>query len=98
MFMEQVAGCCWTRWPNVLEYAVYKQRKEWDDIGKHYDNALIAKKLGITIETSDVVGNGGALGEMSIAAGNARALSTKISKLNSQAKKMIANAGKGLFP
>ena len=21
MFMEQVAGCCWTRWPNGLEYA-----------------------------------------------------------------------------
>jgi len=22
MFMEQVAECYWTRWPNVLEYAV----------------------------------------------------------------------------
>ena len=22
--MEQVAECCWTRWPNVLEYATWQ--------------------------------------------------------------------------
>jgi hypothetical protein len=80
-----------------LQLAVYKQRKEWDEIGKRYDNALIAKKLGITVETSDVAGTGDLQGEIS-AADNARAVSTKVSKLNSQAKKMIVNVGKGIFP
>ena len=80
-----------------LQLAVYKQRKEWDEIGKHYDNALIAKKLGITVETSDVAGTGGMQGEI-LAAEYTRAVSNKISKLNLQAKKMVENVGKGIFP
>jgi len=80
-----------------LQLAVYKQRKEWDDIGKRYDNALIAKKLGITVETEGVVWND----NISLAISsedNTRAVSTKVSKLKSQAKNMIENVGKGIFP
>jgi hypothetical protein len=80
-----------------LQLEVYKLRKEWDLIGKHYDNALIAKKLGITVETEGVVWNDNISLAISAEA-NARAVSTKVSKLNSQAKKMIENAGKGIFP
>lgn len=80
-----------------LQLAVYKQRKDWDQIGKRFDNALVAKKMGITVVTSSVSGTGGIQGEMS-AEDSSRAVSTKISKLNLQAKKLIANVGVGVFP
>jgi len=80
-----------------LQLAVYKQRQEWEQQGKRFDNALVAKKLRITVETSSVAGTGGMQGEIS-AEENTRAISIKISKVNSQAKKLIANVGKGIFP
>tara|TARA_B110000503_G_C6985514_1_gene345099 strand:- start:387 stop:572 length:186 start_codon:yes stop_codon:yes gene_type:complete len=51
----------------------------------------------VRVETSSIAGTGDLQGEIS-AADNARAVSTKISKLNSQAKKMVVNVGKGIFP
>jgi len=80
-----------------LQLKVYKQRQEWGQEGKRFDNALVAKKLLITVETSNESGTGGMQGEIS-AVDNVRAVSTKISKLNSQAKKLITNVGKGVFP
>ena len=77
-----------------LQLAVYKQRTDWDTEGKRFDNALVAKKLGVSVETTDTAGTQGELSESD----KTRAVSTKISKLNSQAKTLIANVGKGVFP
>lgn len=76
---------------------VYKQRRDWEQEGKVFDNARVAVELKLAVNTSTIGRSGGYVGEMSAVEYN-RAVSNKISKLNSQAKSIINNVGKGVFP
>ena len=80
-----------------LQLKVYRKRQELELEGKRFDNAFVASETKITVLTSSESGTGGMQGEIS-AAEYTRAVSTKISKMNSQAKKLITNVGKGIFP
>jgi hypothetical protein len=76
---------------------VYMQRRDWEQEGKVFDNARVAVELKLAVKTSTIDRSGGYVGEMSAVEYN-RAVSNKISKLNSQAKSIIKNVGKGVFP
>lgn len=73
------------------------QRRDWEQEGKVFDNARVAVELKLAVKTSTIDRSGGYVGEMSAVEYN-RAVSNKISKLNSQAKSIINNVGKGVFP
>jgi len=76
---------------------VYKQRRDWRQEGELVDNVRVADELNLVVETSTKDRTGEEVGKMSAADYN-RAVSNKISKLNSQAKSIIKNVGKGVFP
>jgi len=80
-----------------LQLKVYEKKKELERQGAHFDNVMIAKKVKMSFVSSTTDMNGIEVSELSASEYN-RALSNKVSKLNSQAKALVANVSLGIFP